>query len=181
MKATYLGGEMQESRFINVQARRQIRRGYDWNLRRTYCKVIICHIYQHIHKKSNKLDILADDKISHHWQILSNWNLGMKTGFPAFHFCFQRHTGHFWHHPSAPPAVWVWKVEAHHLLLNIIPINLTVGTGRKRWFHRGINYLTFWWHELVLYQLGLNDPHTGSLRQDCSPPRSLPKITLNYY
>ena len=49
------------------------------------------------------------------------------------------HTDHFWHHPSASPAVIVWKMVGQHLFLNIIPNNFTGGTGPKVWCDRDMS------------------------------------------
>ena len=53
------------------------------------------------------------------------------------------HTGQFWHHPSASPAVRVRKVVGHHLFLNITPNNFTARTEQKVWCDRGIKVHTY--------------------------------------
>ena len=52
------------------------------------------------------------------------------------------HTGQFWHHMSANPAVIVKKMVDHHLFLNIIPNNFTARTERKVWCDWGMNQAT---------------------------------------
>ena len=48
------------------------------------------------------------------------------------------HTSQFRHHSSASLTVIMWKVVDQHLFINIIPDNVTAGTGRKVWCDRGI-------------------------------------------
>ena len=49
------------------------------------------------------------------------------------------HTDRFWHHPSASPAVIMWKWWVNIFFLNIIPNNSTARTGHKVWCNRGMS------------------------------------------
>ena len=66
------------------------------------------------------------------------------------------HTGQYWHHPSASPAVIMWKVVGQHLFLNIVPNNFTARTEREVWCDRGMR--TPWVWMTVALNLGHKKP-----------------------
>ena len=82
------------------------------------------------------------------WMICWGWKFGtsLPPSWNLLTWWGVDHSDRFKHHPSASPAIIVWKLVDQHLFLNLIPINFMAGTWQKVWCDRpmsGTRYICY--------------------------------------